>query len=199
MIPVFLYDNFELYNPFISVKLIVWALFAGFIVAALMAIYQKRLVGGVVKAILSGGATSPEKAMTVSELGYATDWFAKNALRRDAALLRFVSRVDAAAEAPKKDETDGAESAEGANKAEKAESEKPQTTRSGAPVIDFETARFYIPDELRYKAEVRYARKGTDFVSFGICIVIFVAAAFAAIFLIPDLIQLIDNFVGTFK
>lgn len=174
---VFIYDNIELYNPFISVKLLVWALFAGFVFAALLAIYQKRLVGGLVKTILSAGATSEETAKTVSELGYATDWFVKNALRTDAALLRTVSRIDK----------------------ELPEGEAPKKTRSGRDVIDFETARFYIPEEKKYRAEIRYARKGTDFVAFGICVVIFIAAAFAAIFLIPDLIQLIDNFIGTFR
>lgn len=174
---VLLYDNIELFNPFISVKLIVWALFAGFVFAALLAIYQKRLVGGIVKTMLAEDATSPDRAKTVSELGYATDWFVKNALRTDVTLLRFVSRIDK----------------------EPAEGEEPKKTRSGRDVIDFETARFYIPEELKYKAEIRYARKGTDFVAFGICIAIFIAAAFAAIFIIPDLIQLIDNFIGTFN
>ncbi len=176
---VLLYKNFELFNPFISVKLIVWALFAGFVIASLMAIYQKRLIGGLVKTILSEEALSEDKAMTVAELGYAADWFVKNALRTDPALLRVVSRIDAPAK-------EGEETA-------------PKKTRSGRDIIDFETAKFYIPEELKYKAEVRYARKGTDFVAFGVCIVIFIAAAFAAIFIIPDLIQLIDNFVGTFK
>lgn len=178
----YLYDNFELYNPFISVKLIVWALFAGFVFAALLAVYNKRLVGGLVKKMLFEDCTSPEKAMTVTELGYGTDWFIKNALRTDNALLRFVKRIDVPAE-----------------NADKKEAKAPEKSRGGHDVIDFSTAKFYIPEEVKYKADVRYASKGTDFVSFGICIVIFIAAAFAAIFLIPDLIQLIDNFIGTFK
>lgn len=179
----YLYENFELYNPFISVKLIVWALFAGFVFAALLAVYNKRLIGGLVKKMLYEDCTTPEKARTVTELGYGTDWFIKNALRTDNALLRFVKRIDA----PKTDEN-GNEI-----------SEKPEKSRGGHDIIDFTTAKFYIPEDLKYKADVRYASKGTDFVSFGICVVIFIAAAFAAIFLIPDLIQLIDNFVGTFK
>lgn len=179
-----LYENFELFNPFISVKLIVWALFAGFVAAALLAVYNKRLIGGLVKKMLFENCTSPEKAMTVTELGYGTDWFVKNALRTDAALLRFVRRIDL-----KKEDDE---------KAEK-EDARPEKTRGGHDVIDFSTARFYIPEELKYKADVRYASRGTDFVSFGICIVIFIAAAFAAIFIIPDLIQLIDNFIGSFR
>lgn len=173
---IYLYENFELFNPFISVKLIVWAMFAGFVFAALLAVYNKRLIGGLVKTLLSEGCLSPDRALTVTELGYGTDWFIKNALRTDAVLLRLVSRVDP--------ETDGE------NK------QPPAKTRGGHDVIDFEKARFYIPEELKYRAEVRYARKGTDFVAFGICVLIFAVAAFAAIFVIPELIQLIDNFIS---
>lgn len=192
MFHVYLYDNFELYNPFISVELIVWALFGGFVFASLLAVYNKRLIGGLVKRMISENALSPEKALTVTELGYGTDWFIKNALRKDEALLRFVSRVDAPAADEEGEETNG----DAANGEVTNGDAKPAAT---AKMIDFETARFYIPEEKKYKAEVRYAGKGTDFVAFGICIVIFAVAAFAAIFLIPDLIQLIDNFVGTFK
>ncbi len=176
---IYLYENFELFNPFISVKLIVWAIFAGFVFAALLAVYNKRLIGGLIKKLIAEGCLSPEKALTVTELGYGMDdWFIKNALRTDVALLRLVRRVDP--------ETD-------------AENKQPTAkTRGGHDVIDFEKARFYIPEELKYRAEVRYAGKGTDFVAFGICVVIFAVAAFAAIFIIPDLIQLIDNFIGTF-
>ncbi len=180
---ILLYQNFELYNPFVSVKLIVWALFAGFIFASLLAVYNKRLIGSIVKKMISEGALSPERALTVTELGFGTDWFIKNALRTDDALLKFVKRVDAS---PDKENEKNAENEDTA-----------QTSRGGHDIIDFETARFYIPEDLKYRAEVRYASRGTDFVAFGICIVIFVAAAFAAIFLIPDLIQLIDNFIGT--
>ena len=187
----YLYENFELYNPFISVKLIVWALFAGFVLAALLAVYNKRLIGGLVKKMLFEDCTSPEKALTVTELGFGTDWFIKNALRTDNALLHFVKRIDA----PK--ETDGETSEDGAETDK--EPAAPKKSRGGHDIIDFGTAKFYIPEELKYRADVRYASKGTDLISFGICIVIFIAAAFAAVFLIPDLIQLIDNFIGTFK
>lgn len=175
---IYLYENFELYNPFVTVELIGWALFGGFVLAALLAIYNKRLIGGLVKRMLSEGCLSPERALTVTELGYGTDWFIKNALRTDAALLRLVKRIDAPTEGEA--------------------APTPAKTRGGHDVIDFSTARFYIPEELKYRAEVRYASRGTDFVAFGICVVIFAAAAFAAIFIIPDLIQLIDNFLGTF-
>lgn len=161
-------------NPFFSIELIVWAMFAGFIIASLMAVYNKRIIGGFVKSVLSDECFSPERAKTVTELGYGTDWFIKNALRTDTVLRRFIVRVDTETSAD--------------------ENEKKQTKHD---VIDFSTAKFYIPEEQRYRAEVRYARRGTDFFAFGLCVVILAAAAFAAIYIIPELIQLVKNF-GTY-
>ena len=178
-----MYNNFELYNPFISIEMIVWALFAGFVIASLMAVYNKRVIGGFVKAVLEAECLSPESAKTVTELGYGTDWFIKNALRTDTVLRRFVVRIDA--------DKDSKETEE------ETPDSKPQPKRRKHDVIDYATARFYIPEELKYRAEVRYARHGTDLVSFGICVIILAVTAFAAIFLIPDILTLIDNFIGT--
>lgn len=69
MITAFLYENFELFNPFITLRLIVWSLFAGFVVASLLAIYNKRVVGSIVRRMLSSAA-SEENAKTIGELGY---------------------------------------------------------------------------------------------------------------------------------
>ncbi len=173
------YNNFEFRNPFISLELIVWALFAGFILAALIAIYNKRVVGGFVKAILRNECLSAESAKTIIDLGFGSDWFIKNALRTDTVLRRFVVRVDDTAE-------------------ESPENEKKDPgSKHGA--INFARAKFYIPEELKYRAEVRYASKGTDLIAFGLCVVVLAAAAFAAIYIIPDLIQLIDNFISSLK
>ena len=178
------YNNFELYNPFISLDLIVWALFAGFVLASLLALYNKRIIGGFVKAMLRDECLSPETAKTVTELGYGSDWFIKNALRTDTVLRRFVVRIDK--------DADGADS-----------SEQPKGEKKKRPpkhdAIDFTTARFYIPEELKYKADVRYASRGTNIITFVIGVAALIAAAFAAIYFIPDLIQLIDNFITQMK
>ena len=194
---MYLYQNFELYNPFITIDLIVWAMFAGFVVAALMAVYNKRVIGGFVKSVISGDCLSPEKAKTIVDLGYGTDWFIKNALRTDTVLRRFVVRVDGNAgesgdvSAPTPASASEAEDGDG-GKNKMSKRKKPMRE-----VIDFKTAKFYIPEELKYRAEVRYAGRGTDIIAFGVCVVILAAAAFAAIFMIPELLQLIDNFMGT--
>ena len=184
-----MYEHFELYNPFITVDLIVWSLFAGIVIASLLAVYNKRLIGGLVKTLLSEECFSPEKAKTIVELGYGTDWIIKNALRTDNALRRLVMRID-----EEKEPEAGADAAAEAS-ADKPTAKKPEFRKHDN--IDFLTAKFYIPEELKYRAEVRYASRGTDFFTLIIGVVICAAAAFAAVIVIPDLIQLIDNFLGT--
>lgn len=187
---MYLYEHFNLYNPFVTVDLVVWALFAGFVVAAIMAVYNKRVIGGFVKTVIDKDCLSPETAKTIVELEYGTDWFIKNALRTDTVLRRYVMRAPAEGETSDAD-TDATDADGGAKK------KKTSAKKSAHEQIDFMTARFYIPEELKYTAEVRYASRGTNFVTLFISVVALAALAFAAIFLIPELLQFIDNFLGT--
>lgn len=188
---MYLYENFNLYNPFITIDMIVWAMFAGFVAASLMAVYNKRVIGGFVKSVISNDCLTPESAKTIIELGYGTDWFIKNALRTDTVLRRFIVRVQ------ETDEKDGEAGDADAAANDENDGGSKKKSKSRHEAIDFASARFYIPEELKYKAEVRYASRGTNFFTFGIAVVILAATAFAALFIIPELLQLIDNFIGT--
>ena len=62
---------------------------------------------------------------------------------------------------------------------------------------DYTNEKYYIPEDLRYRAEDRYSRRGM-----GIGVVIFWAIFLIPVFmflrfLIPELLQLLDNFIGT--
>ncbi len=202
---MWLYEHFELYNPFISVELIVWSVFAGIVVASLLAVYNKRLIGGFVKELLFRECFSPETAKTIVELGYGTDWIIKNALRKDKVLRGFVARAEDGENVDnvnKADNVDNAANGENGENGENEAKDKKKADRSDCEKrqeINFLTARFFIPEEKKYGAEVRYASRGTNLVSLAVGLLICAAAAFAAIVLIPDIIQLIDNFLGTFS
>ena len=71
-------------------------------------------------------------------------------------------------------------------------------TADGAK-IDYSTARFYLPEEKRISAEVRFAEEKHP-VRNGILAVILVTAVAAfAIFAIPELLTMLDNFVTQVK
>lgn len=64
---------------------------------------------------------------------------------------------------------------------------------------DYSGERYYIPEEYKYRAEDRYSRRGV-----GIPIIIFWAIFLIPVFmflrfLIPELLQMLDNFIGGLK
>lgn len=213
----FLYENFELFNPFITLRLIVWSLFAGFVVASLIAIYNKRVVGSIVRRMLSS-AVSEENAKTIAELGYdyKKDVFVKSALRSDSALRKYVfiagEKVPVDEEEKQKIAEDNIAADNSTNEGEDTEvkdvpSEQEQKDNSERNIsqgikgrgqsekIDFETAKFYIPEEMKIRAELRYSQKGTDLVALIIGILVFAIAAAAAIWVVPKILTMLDDFI----
>ena len=66
-------------------------------------------------------------------------------------------------------------------------------------VMDFSTAHFYIPDEEHYAADIRYDNKGSGWRSFVLVTVVAVILAMLVCFLLPEMLQLVDNMVGLLK
>ncbi len=65
--------------------------------------------------------------------------------------------------------------------------------------IDVKHDRFYIAEEDKYAAEFRYAKKGTNWFVFIFVVVICLVLAGLVCYLIPDMLQLIDNFLTEIK
>lgn len=73
-----------------SFELAVWGMYFGIFLACLLALYEKRVIGGFVRTLLKKEAFSPEKAMTLQELGYGKNPFVRGALRGKTALSSLV-------------------------------------------------------------------------------------------------------------
>lgn len=169
------YENLNFGNGFISVEMMIGAIFLGAALAAFAAVYNKRILGNFVWALLKQGIHTKEKAKTIYELDFQKNPFLRAALLRETTLRRFVRTAE--------------------------EDEAPQQTRKGGkrPAINFKTARFYIPEEMRIKAEIRYYRKGTDWVSFVVGLFVFALLAVAVYFLLPELLAMLDNLISELK
>lgn len=63
---------------------------------------------------------------------------------------------------------------------------------------DFRVARFYLPEERRIAAEVRFDPAGFGWGKWALLAVLTVAAAAALCWLVPDLFRLADNLLGMF-
>ena len=138
----------------ITFEIIVWGLFIGIIIAGAMSVYYKRYLGALVRAIKKQEAFSPETAATLEELGLEKKRLIKRAILRSTAFKSIVYE--------KNDEV----TIEG---------------ESAVPVyhdqLDFSSARFYIPYELRYRADIKFEKKGTNIALVIIGGIIFLAIA----------------------
>ena len=154
-----------------NIEVLVWALFIGFVIASFMIFYHKRIIGSFVRALLEKQASSPESALSIYDLGFGKNTFIRNALRSDTTLRRLVWELD--------------------DNMQKREDGVIYSARSN--MLDINNAKFYIPEENRIRAELRYSAKGTDVFTIIIAVVLFMAIAYAALLLIPMISELIAS------
>ncbi len=208
------YENFSIgYSTGATVRNIVLAIMLGLIAATVMMAYSRNHLGGFVRKLLKTESLSPETAKTLLELGY----FRSTAIRRELSrgtILRMVVRrvgeegsgtavpestaVPTANPAEEEPEKPAEPAEETAGDAEKSAEAAPKSAEKNAQVckIDFLTARFYIPEELRYRAEVRFDKKGSGWLPVLLTAVVAVFLAAILCWLLPDLVRFADNLIS---
>ena len=65
--------------------------------------------------------------------------------------------------------------------------------------IDPDIHHFYIPEDLKYTADIKFEGKGTTWpgaIVFALCMIILMMVALV---FLPDILQFVNNFVGTFQ
>lgn len=150
-------------QPITTLNIIVWSLFIGFMIGIGVTIYNKLVLGSLVRELIEHGAHTEDRAMTAAEIGCANP-FIRFALREGGSFRRIVRM---------KGDTDTERARE-----------------------DFKTARYFIPDENVHRAEVIYGNTGTSVISVLLSILAFLAVAFVSFIVIPDLIQMLTNFIA---
>ncbi|MBQ8441505.1 MAG: hypothetical protein IJX19_12645 [Clostridia bacterium] len=177
------YENFSVGAGVTSLaQTIVYAIALGVILAAAMSVYTRSVLGGFVRTLIKEGADSPENAKKLSQLGF----FRNAAIRRELAKGVTLRKVVRCCE-------------EEAFLAEQ-ESKTAETAGKGTGEMTFRpnflTARYYIPEDLRYRAEIRFEKKGSGWGLFlGASVIAILLAAVIGYFL-PDIVQLMDNIIG---
>ena len=154
-----------------SLEIIIWSFFIGILIGAVSLYYQKRVIGAFVRALLADGAAAPDNARTLEELGFGKNRFVRHALRNGSVLRKMIW------EAQDNIVTD----------------EQGRTYSARASRMDINTARFYIDESNRIKADLRYSAKGSDVLTLLIGVVVFAVAAYAMLLFIPYVIGLIQS------
>ncbi|MBR3894046.1 MAG: hypothetical protein IKJ35_02750 [Clostridia bacterium] len=216
------YENFSV-NPGMgqTVRNIIVAIALGLIVAFLMTAYFRIGLGNFVRKLLKEECFSPESAKNLMELGYFQSTMIRRELTKGGSLRMVVHQCEETATV----ETDEAEAVEteveksdveaapeNACAEEISEEEQPaevfaeasaeapedQKREGQAKKIDFLTARFYIPEDLRARAEIRFQKKGSGWGSIVLAVLLTIVGSALLCWLLPDIVRLADNLISFF-
>lgn len=182
------YNNFDLVSinsP--SFLFLVGALYVGILFGVLFALILRVHSHRIVKALADRGATDRESAATLDELGLKDSRFARSLLKTESALRRTVLCAN---------ESDFREQKPSAL----LRFWREKILRDPLPAAtDFEVARFYLPEEKRVTAELRYSEEQHPVRSFILAAVGLLALAIFTVYVLPELLMMLDNLITQVK
>ena len=187
------YDNLGITELTLErIRVVVIAVFLGMIVGIILTVFNKRVYSGFVRSLVNDSAYTPETAKTLGETGYLKNPAVTFAIRSGnvyKGVLHCVEAEEFEMEQERRREVFRAKAAAGLT--DPSEKFKEAKYR-----YDFSKDRFYIPEEDVFEAEEKFRTKGTSPVLAVILTVIILVALYFALRLLPDIIMLINNFVG---
>ncbi len=153
-------------QPVTTLNIIIWSLFIGFMIGIGVTLYNKFVLGSLIRGLIERGAHTADAALTATEIGCANP-FVRFAMRKNSSLRRIVHV--------------------------KGESDAKEFKYS------FQTAQFFIPDEMVHRAELVYGNAGTSVLSVLLAVLAFLVVALVSFIVVPDLIQMLNNFINGIK
>ena len=187
-------ENFSIKSGgLVSIRGIIIGIAGGIVIAAACTVYNKRYIGSFVRRVISCRCFDAASAKTLDELGYLKSAGVRGVIKSGGSLSRWVKCAEEDeffAEIEKK-------------RAEFEEAHKDDAKKPKFVELEFKrdlnTMHFYIPEEKKYAAEIRFEDKGANF---GVLIVVIIAALLLCAFIcyfLPDILKMIDNFISITK
>lgn len=171
----------------VTLQRVVLGIFLGIIIAAGFACYDKNRLGAFVRQLIKDQCLWPDKAKTLSELGFVRNSSVKLSLRSPNKLGKIVRCVERDAYLEQVEKARAEYAAEHGNE---------EGFFMPEYRLDFENDHFYIPDEEHYRADIRYDEKGSGWRAFILVVLVSIIGAALVCFILPDMLQLVDNMVG---
>ena len=171
----------------LSVYLVILGVCMGLIIGLVYSYFTRIAAYRLTKALVSGEINTPEKAATLDELGVKS----QPRLRRMLKSGRVIRRTILCANVEEMQDSNPS----GLKKfwyKKFLGQDIPEKT-------DFKVARFYLPEENRIAAEVRYSREGMSPAALVITIIIILGVAVGAMFIVPELLIMTENVFGSSK
>ncbi len=189
--PTVYYENLNIDgDTMLFINIIVFGLCIGIIFAAFAAVFNKRVLGNIVRKLLSEGAVSAENAKTLEELGLENSVLVRYAVRKSVTLRRVVKCREEeeyiAAEAQKRREY----------KQEHEKDKRASRFRETEYKINPYADTFYIPEEMKYMADVKFEKKGSTWLGAFVCIPVMIVVFILIIVALPHIISLVNDIAG---
>ncbi len=168
------YDNFSVTEQTANIiNKIIPALIWGIIIAAIATVYCRRIVGSFVRTLIEKEALSPETAVTLFDTGAFRSTVVRRELCRGTLLRKVVFCHE-----------------EQAFLSEKGKDANYQ--------IDFTKDHFYIPEDLKYRAEVRFNQKGSGWLSVVLTVILVPVVIGLICRFMPNILQFADSIITFF-
>lgn len=184
------YQNIRFENPVMTLAIVIWSLYIGFVIAGGLSVYHKCYLGDVIRALVKKGAKDKESAVKIDEIGIKMGYLRRRNVLSGGLLSKYVIVANPEESLVKKAPLSPFLSAMskffGGSGERKTE-------------YDAEIARVYLLEEKRVQAEVRYSKKGTGYWMFLVSAVVFLALAVGLTFAIPYLLDLLDEAITLYK
>ncbi len=184
------FENFTIQsNALFSVRWIIIGITFGIIIAAISTVYNKRYIGDFVRLLIYRECFDAQSAKTLSELECSRSAGIRSAIRTGGSLSGWVRCAE-------EDEFYRAIQKKRAEHEEKYKDEKhPPRFKEPQFKRDCDTMHFYIPEEKRFSAEVKFDKKGANWVGVLIVSVLSLAICMLACYILPDVLTFADNFI----
>lgn len=183
------YENITIQNdPVVSTALAIIAGFIAVMVGASVMIFTKRTLGRLVRRLVKNEALSPESAKTIDEIG----------LGKSRAIRWFINKMtlSKAVRCREEDEYYGIGTDESKKDAYKVSLVTPRKLKYKR---NPKTDHFYIPEEQKHRALIRFDQKGTNPMMLLVLAVVYIVMALIIVKLLPSLVGFADGAMGAFK
>lgn len=187
------YENLD-FGGLFSIQTLVIGIFLGLALAGFGAVINKHINGSFVSLLIERGCLSPENAMSLPELDCADKLFVRYGVQRGVNLRRVVRC--------REEDVYNAETAKKAEEYEEMRKQNPKLPKNFTPKpfkVDPDVHHFYIPEEMKYTAEIKFSQKGNSIWGALIYAVVILIALVVLIVFLPNILNLLDELIGTFK
>ena len=184
------YQHLQMSNPVFSIRTLLICFWVGIVLAAALAIFNKRVLGDFVRALLREEALSGETAKTLAELGFLRSTVIRQSLRSGVTLRRVV-RCREEEEYLREMERKRAEHEEKRKSDPSLPKFKAKEFR-----VNVDEHHFYIPEELKYTADVKFEQKGSSWLGAVVFLVVLIVAMVILLLAMPTILSFLDGWFG---